>query len=116
MSEPFVSFEVATLLFNTKFNEPCAMQYEKYTGDLICLEIYRNKCNSEMVDYISAPTFEQAQIFVTERTGKKIYFQDSSDGRTIFMFGDEQIIVQDYEYPDLMNEVLVTVLENYLNQ
>jgi len=114
MTEPFVSFDVATLLFNAKFNEPTSMQYEKYSGDLVCLDMFKSKCNSEMTEHISAPTIEQAKEFLIKKTGKNIEVKHINESKICIIFGYQKILIKDYEYQELMNEIFETILEKHI--
>ena len=86
IKERYVNFEVATLLRNKGFNEPCRGVYEE---KILRINTLCDWFNSDFSEYVSAPTQAMACDWIEEKYG--IFIQINRDNQ--YYEGHEVIAV-----------------------
>lgn len=98
IQEDYVSFEVAKLLKEKGFHEPCIATYNLTTKDFAVEEIYQDWTTCWKT-YVSAPTHQMAMKWLREKYNKHCDMGYDLDLEWYFqIIGLKEIV--EYDYPE----------------
>ena len=113
ITEDYVSFEVAKLLKEKGFHEPCIATYNSTTKNFQVEEIYED-WTIHWKDYISAPTHQMAMKWLRE---KKIFINiwyDKTDFSAEYVNGYFNYIGNFDSYEEAVEQSIKYVLEHVI--
>ena len=125
IQEDYVSFEVANLLKDKGFDEPCRAIYEEKVLRINTLCDY---CNSELSSYVCAPTHQMAMAWLRKNHNICItIYPDKENGYEAVLYdikNDVEIVLQSFgvygihiykeNYEEAVESALKYVLENLI--